>query len=156
MYTPPANFTGTDTFSYTVTDTTDGAGDYATGTASVQVSPALQVTTASLPADQFGLSYDQSLGATGGIGPYTWSVALGSLPSGLKLSSSGLISGTPTAPGTFGFSVKATDSSTPTSFSATQALSITVTAAPLKITASTRPWLTAAPCPPLPPSTTGS
>ena len=136
MYTPPANFTGTDTFSYTVTDTTDGAGDYATGTASVQVSPALLVTTASLPADQFGLSYDQSLGATGGIGPYTWSVALGTLPSGLKLSSSGLISGTPTAPGTFGFSVKATDSSSPTSFSATQALSITVTAAPLKITAS--------------------
>ena len=87
-----------------------------------------------MPADQFGLSYDQSLSATGGIGPYTWSVALGSLPSGLKLSSSGLISGTPTAPGTFGFSVKATDSSTPTSFSATQALSITVTAAPLKIT----------------------
>ena len=136
MYSPPDNFTGTDTFSYTVTDPTDGAGDYATGTASVQVSPPLQVTTASLPADQFGLSYDESLGATGGIGPYTWSVALGSLPSGLKLSSSGLISGTPTAPGTFGFSVKATDSSTPTSFSATQALSITVTAAPLKITAS--------------------
>ena len=135
-YSPPANFTGTDTFSYTVTDTTDGAGDYATGTASIQVSPALQVTTSSVPGGQYGVSYDQSMGAAGGNGPYTWSVALGSLPTGLKLSPSGLISGTPTAPGTFGFSVKATDSSIPTAFSATQALSVTIAAAPLKITAS--------------------
>jgi hypothetical protein len=135
-YTPPDNFTGTDTFSYTVTDVTDGSGDYATGTASIQVSPALQVTTTSLPGGQLGNSYDQSLGATGGNGPYTWSVALGSLPAGLTLSSSGVISGKPTAAGTFGFGVKATDSSTPTAFSVTQALSLTVAPAPLTITAS--------------------
>jgi large repetitive protein len=66
-------------------------------------------------------SYSFQLTAAGG-GNQTWSVVEGSLPSGLQLSSSGLISGTPTATGDFTFKVRVTDGSR----SATQTYSLTV------------------------------
>ena len=98
-YTSAAGFTGTDSFAYTVTDTTDGSGDYATGTATIDVVTAVQVFPSILPAGQFGSTYHQSLAVSGGTGPYTWSVSSGPMPPGLSLSSSGLLSGTPTAAG---------------------------------------------------------
>ncbi len=90
-YTSAAGFTGTDTFTYNVTDTTDGSGDYATGTATIDVLAALQVSTMALPAGEFGSAYHQSLVATGGTGPYSWSVS--GLPPGLSVSPSGVLSG---------------------------------------------------------------
>lgn len=51
--------------------------------------------------------YSQTLEASGGIAPYTWSI-VGSLPTGLSLSS-GVISGTPSVNGTFTFTTRATD-----------------------------------------------
>src|SRR5262245_31559212 len=69
------------------------------------------ITTGSpLPNGVVGSSYSQTLSATGGTPPYSWSLASGSLPSGLSLSSSGTISGTPTQSGTFNFTVQARDS----------------------------------------------
>ncbi|HTT90874.1 MAG TPA: MBG domain-containing protein [Acidimicrobiales bacterium] len=138
-YTPPASFTGTDTFAYTVTDTTDGSGDYATGTASVDVLAPLQVSTTTLPGGEYGTAYDQYLGAIGGTSPYSWSVSQGSLPPGLSLSPSGVLSGTPTAAGAYSFTAKVTDSSTPTVLTTSQDLSVTVASAPLTITASSPP-----------------
>lgn len=61
------------------------------------VNAALAVTTTSLPNAQVGKSYSATLVATGGTAPLTWSLTSGSLPAGLALSSSGAISGTPTA-----------------------------------------------------------
>jgi hypothetical protein len=83
------------------------------------------VTTASLPGGTVGVAYNQTLAATGGVGgPYTWSVTVGSLPTGLSLSSGGVISGTPSgSPGTSSFTVQATDGS---SNSGTQPLSIVI------------------------------
>jgi hypothetical protein len=56
--------------------------------------------------------YSQTLVATGGITPYTYSLTAGSLPPGLSLSSTGAISGTPTAVGASSFTVTVTDTET--------------------------------------------
>jgi uncharacterized protein (TIGR03437 family) len=86
------------------------------------------ITTSSpLAGGMVGLGYSQTLGATGGTPPYTWSVSSGSLPAGLTLSSSGTISGTPTTAGTSSFTVRVVDSA---SASATATLTIIIGAAP--------------------------
>jgi hypothetical protein len=55
----------------------------------------LHITTVSLPAATPGEPYSQQLTAAGGVAPYKWKKTGGSLPKGLKLSKTGLISGTP-------------------------------------------------------------
>jgi len=72
-----------------------------------QVCP-LAVTTASLANGTVGKSYSQSLAGTGGATPFVWTET-GALPNGLNLSSAGAITGTPTAAGTFSFTVTMTD-----------------------------------------------
>ena len=70
------------------------------------------VTTTSVPAGTVGTAYNQTLVATSGTAPFIWSVVLGSgaLPDGLTLDpNTGVISGTPTATGTFNFTVRVTD-----------------------------------------------
>jgi len=100
----------------------------------------LVITTSSLPGGTTGVAYSQTLAATGGITPYTWSLASGDLPTGLTLNtSSGVISGTPTASGTSNFTVRVTDSQTPTAATSTQALSIVVSASTLTITTASLP-----------------
>lgn len=70
-----------------------------------------------------GTSYSASLNpATGGTAPYTYSIASGALPPGLALSSGGVLSGTPTASGSFVFTVRATDSTAGTGPFTTQRL----------------------------------
>ena len=85
-------------------------------TASVPISLTINsvpsITTSSpLPAGSVGTSYSQSLAASGGSLPLTWSVTGGTTPPGLNLSASGILSGTPTsATGSpFSFTVKVTD-----------------------------------------------
>jgi len=87
---------------------------------------ALNITTTSLPDGTVSSAYNQTVSATGGTTPYTWSISGGTLPAGLSLnSSSGVISGTPTATGTSNFTVMVTDNAADTD---TQALSITINA----------------------------
>jgi hypothetical protein len=82
------------------------------------------ITTTSLPQGVVGSVYSGSVGATGGGPPYTWTISSGSLPSGLTIdATTGAITGTPTAAGTFTPTFEATDSDGST---ATAALSITV------------------------------
>jgi hypothetical protein len=67
--------------------------------------------THSLPEVMIGSSYSQTLQIIGGSSPYTWSITSGTLPNGLLLNpSTGVISGTPTTPGTFSFTVQVKDS----------------------------------------------
>lgn len=89
--------------------------------------PALAVTTTTLPSGTVGTAYSQTLAATGGVSPYTWAVTVGSVPAGLSLSSAGVLSGTPTTAGTSAFTVQATDSDAPANTD-TQALSLVVAA----------------------------
>jgi hypothetical protein len=58
-------------------------------------------TTSPLPGGTQGVLYTQQLNATGGTGSYSWTTTAGSWPPGISLSSSGVVSGTPTASGTF-------------------------------------------------------
>ncbi len=75
--------------------------------------PPLKVSTLELPAGDLAQVYSTTLNTTGGTGAVTWSRSGGTLPPGLMLSAGGVISGTPTAAGTFNFMVQATDSGTP-------------------------------------------
>ena len=88
----------------------DSGGRTATKHFSLTVNiPPLSITTTSLPNGTVGVAYSQTLAATGGIPPYTWSVPIGELPPGLALSPAGLLSGTPTqaGPNTFTIAVSA-------------------------------------------------
>ena len=82
-----------------------------------------QVATTNLPNGTTTVPYSQSLAAYGGPTNYTWGIASGSLPTGLSLSSSGVISGTPTVAGTNNFTVRATNALNSTT---TQALSLVI------------------------------
>jgi len=82
----------------------------------------LTVITSSFPSGAVGSSYAPvTLAATGGVGSYTWSIASGSLPSGLTLNA-GVISGVPTVAGSSNFTVKVTDSQSNTAVSSTLSL----------------------------------
>ena len=106
--TPTAN--GTFNFTAKVTDSL-GANSSKGFTLLIKPPPSpLTITTTSLADGTQGVAYSASLGATGGTPGYTWLLIGGSLPSGVGLSSSGSVSGTPTANGTFNFSAQVTDS----------------------------------------------
>jgi large repetitive protein len=103
-----------------------GPASAASGAVTVNAGPSL--TFAAPPAGEAGVAYSDQLTETGGTGTLTWSVSSGTLPPGLTLNSStGLLSGTPTASGSYAFTVKVTDAF---GASATQATTLTVVAAP--------------------------
>jgi hypothetical protein len=101
------------------------AGAGPAGAAGSSATPtALQITFSGSNASQ-NVAFRASLIATGGVLPYTFSISSGSLPPGLSLTTAtGLISGTPTTPGTYAFTGMVTDSASTT---ATVSCSITVT-----------------------------
>jgi hypothetical protein len=123
-------------FNFTVqaTSGTQAATQALTVTVTAAVSP-LSITTASLSGGTVGTSYTVTLQATGGTGSYTWSVASGTLPAGFVLSSAGVLSGTATSAATSNFTVQVTSGGA----IATQALSVTMSLAPLAITSTTVP-----------------
>lgn len=85
------------------------------------------IATTTLPAGTAGLSYSASLVSSGGTGTKSWSITSGSLPPGLTLNSStGEISGTPTAAGTAELTVRVTDSAVPTPLSAQTSLTLVI------------------------------
>jgi hypothetical protein len=91
------------------------------------------VNGAVLPAGAAGTAYSQKLSAAGGTPPYTWSMP-GTL-AGLTLDgSTGVLSGTPPAPGSFAFTVQVKDSA---GLTATKALTLPVNPAQLTITTAT-------------------
>ncbi|NEL81423.1 MAG: hypothetical protein G3W61_34740, partial [Xanthomonas perforans] len=78
-----------------------------------------------------GSAYNQVLTASGGVAPYRYSIASGTLPAGLTLASDGTLSGTPTTQGTSSFTIAVADAG---NASATQAYSFTVSdAAPVAV-----------------------
>ncbi|HZL57612.1 MAG TPA: putative Ig domain-containing protein, partial [Bryobacteraceae bacterium] len=80
-----------------------------TSSASAGSPPAISASLASAVAN---IEYPtQMISAFGGVPPYSFSVSSGALPPGVMLDPTGLLSGTPTSPGSYTFTVTATDSS---------------------------------------------
>ncbi len=98
----------------------------------------LEITTVSLPHGHVGYYYNELLRASGGVPPYGWALEVGSgqLPPGLILQNWGQINGTPTATGTFNFTVRVTDN---LGNWTNKQLSITIAAPPLIITTTMLP-----------------
>lgn len=86
----------------------------------------LQVATTTLDGATVGTPYTATLQGGGGTLPYTWSIISGSISPLTLTGSTGVIAGTPSAVGTLSFTVKVTDSASPTPNTATQALTIAV------------------------------
>ena len=117
--------TAAGTFSVTAT-VNDSKGGTASKTYTVVIGTApLTIASASVGNGTVGTAITGSFSATGGVPPYTWSAS--GLPGGLALSSSGSLTGTPTAPGTSSVSVSVKDSAGNT---ATTTVTITVTLPP--------------------------
>ncbi|MGH7223254.1 MAG: putative Ig domain-containing protein, partial [Gemmataceae bacterium] len=131
--TPTA--TGTVNFSVIATDE---SGDQATQNYALTVNadtPALTFSPTTVPSGNVNTAYDQIITASGGSGGVTVSYSLtsGSFPNGLTPAINGntlTISGTPTATGSVGFNVIATDSS---GHQATQSYTLNINAAGITI-----------------------
>jgi hypothetical protein len=123
-------FVGTDAVTYTLqAEFSNAAHDCIVGTVPV---PLIVVTT-SLPPGTAGVPYTQTLAASGGNAPYQWKLVKGggTLPRGVKLGkTTGILAGTPKAPGTYTFTVQVRDTKTTTKprtqNTATQVLSLVV------------------------------
>ena len=130
--------TPTTTGSYPITvQVTDSELTPATATGSFTITinptPPLQVTTSSLTVGTQGVRYSDSLAATGGVPPYSWSLTSGPLPAGLTLSGTGVISGTPNGlSGSFPITVQVTD--TLGNHASSSDLTLPISAGPLVVT----------------------
>jgi hypothetical protein len=124
------------TFNFTVSAAdSEATPQVASQAFSLVVQAALSITTTTLANATSGTTYSATLTASGGQGPYKWSLASGTLPAGMTLSTSGVLAGTPSQNGTFNFTVSAADSEA-TPLVASQSFSLVVQAA-LSITTTT-------------------
>ncbi|XOL68928.1 putative Ig domain-containing protein [Xanthomonas arboricola] len=123
---------GTFNFTLTATDSTPSPAVQASQNYSVTIAAAtLVLAQPTLPPAVRGSAYNQVLTASGGIAPYRYSIASGTLPAGLTLANDGTLSGTPTTQGTSSFTIAVADAG---NASATQAYSFTVSdAAPVAV-----------------------
>lgn len=107
-----SNTATSDTFTFN-----DGNGNIITVTVTIGAASSMVITPSTLSM-QVGVNFSRQLGAAGGTAPYTWVLNSGALPPGITLSSSGLLSGTPTSRNDLAFSVKATDATSLTAIKA--------------------------------------
>ncbi|MEZ2347545.1 beta strand repeat-containing protein [Terriglobus sp. RCC_193] len=131
-----ATTAGSNNFTITATD---AAGQKATYSSTITVADTLKLSGATLPTTTANTVFaGYTLAATGGTSPYVYQIAAGSvLPAGITLSSAGVLAGTPTAPGSYNFTITALDSNgavTATSQTASVTFALTIAVAPLTIT----------------------
>ncbi len=93
------------------------------------VVPILSIQTASLPSGVVGAQYNAAVVASNGTSPYVFSTTSGSAPTGLTMSQAGQLSGTPSAMGTYTFTVSVVDAA---SHKASQSYTVAI-APPLEL-----------------------
>ena len=81
----PTTAGGPTALTVTVTDSNGGTASKAL---TITIIPAPSITTASLPVGKVGKAYNQTIAATGGTLPYTWSISGPALQVGLSLDAS--------------------------------------------------------------------
>lgn len=109
------------------TDSLSATGTSGTITITVtEVADLAIATSPTMPRGEVGAAYTRTLQTTGGYGTKTWAVTSGSVPDGITLSVSGVLSGTPTTAASFTFTAQATDSEART---ASRTFSVTIAAA---------------------------
>jgi hypothetical protein len=116
--------------------TTDAYGCQGTQVINLQICPVITITPASPAAGSVGTLYSQTLTATGGTGPYTWTTVTGTFPAGLSLSGGGIVSGLPTAEISSVVTVRATDAN---GCATTRPLTFAMGCPPITINQSTLP-----------------
>ncbi|HUJ72043.1 MAG TPA: putative Ig domain-containing protein [Verrucomicrobiae bacterium] len=94
--------------------------------------PTITLSPSNLPDAIVASSYNQTISASNGFAAYAYATTSGTLPTGLSLSSNGVLSGTPTVAGTYAFTVTATDTKECTG---SQAYSVTITCPTLTLKA---------------------
>jgi hypothetical protein len=121
--------TGSSSFTITATDNhSSGLTGSQAYTLTVNAASSLTVSPATMPSGTVNTTYSVTVSATGGSGTYAYAVTAGTLPSGLSLNTTtGVLSGTPTATGTSSFTITATDS-TISGLTGNQAYTLTVNA----------------------------
>ncbi|MFZ2630099.1 MAG: IPTL-CTERM sorting domain-containing protein, partial [Desulfosalsimonadaceae bacterium] len=105
--TAPGSFT----FTVTATDANGCTGVQAyTIVINAPVCPPITLLPTILPAGTVTSAYSQTITASGGVAPYSFTMTAGTHPAGLSpITAGGVIAGTPTTAGTFTFTVTATD-----------------------------------------------
>ncbi len=131
---------GSSAFTIKVTDSALPTPQIASLAATLAVNPVpLTISTTSpLNPGTLNTPYATTLSATGGTAPYSWTVTAGTLPAGLTLSTTGILSGTPTAAGTSMFTVQAMDSAS-TPQTATAPLTLVIGVGTLTVTTTSLP-----------------
>jgi len=100
---------GTFRFPVRVTDSVEVSSATKTFSLTIAPSPVVITTSSPLPDANVGSAYSVTFAATGGEAPYTWSFVGGTLPPGLTVSTTGVLSGVPTTAGTYTFSIRTVD-----------------------------------------------
>jgi uncharacterized protein (TIGR03437 family) len=118
-FTPTSTITVTDSAAATASETL-GIPAYAAGFTILHV-----LMASTLPSGVQGSFYGEALAVAGGTAPYSWALSSGALPPGLSLVG-GAITGTPTAPASYNFTLQVTDTAVPFPATTYQAFKLTI------------------------------